>query len=136
MSHLQMTPESICSEFRQAANKQKQIDILANLNLCSPREIACLLRDNGEELPKKWVDTLQKPARKYTAPKPKPAAEQKTPAEADVGITVGKLRELLADLPDATRVMLSEVDALGAVSFRRDYIADQDRTYDTLTLTI
>ena len=63
MSKFEMDADLIVSDYRQAANKQKQIEILANLNLCSPREIAALLRDHGEELPARWVKALEKPAK-------------------------------------------------------------------------
>lgn len=48
---MEMTPAEICSEYRQAAHKQKQIQILAELNACTKKEIVKILSDAGEQLP-------------------------------------------------------------------------------------
>lgn len=58
-----MDPGEIVVDYRRAANKQKQIDVLANLNACQPRDIAELLQERGEELPKIWLTKLKKPRR-------------------------------------------------------------------------
>lgn len=59
----QMDPGEIVTEYRTAANRQKQITILADHNNCSERDIAELLQERGEPLPKKHLDMLDKPRR-------------------------------------------------------------------------
>ncbi|MBQ6398405.1 MAG: hypothetical protein IJI06_09715 [Oscillospiraceae bacterium] len=59
-----MDKAEIAIDYRRAANKQKQIKILAELNQCAERKIAEILVDAGEELPKKWQEQLLKPARR------------------------------------------------------------------------
>ena len=61
---MQMGPKEIARDYRTAANKQKQIVILAQLNQCAERRIAEILDAEGEELPKKWQVQLLKPARR------------------------------------------------------------------------
>ena len=61
---MQMGPKEIARDYRTAANKQKQIKVLAELNQCAERKIAEILDDEGEVLPKKWADQLSKPARR------------------------------------------------------------------------
>lgn len=56
-----MDPGDIVLDYRQASNKQKQIKILADMNVCSSRDIAELLQERGEPLPKMWVDKLARP---------------------------------------------------------------------------
>lgn len=46
-----MREEDICREYRQAKDKQVQIGILAEQNLCSREEIAAVLARGGEEVP-------------------------------------------------------------------------------------
>lgn len=61
---MQMGPKEIAVEYRTAVNKQKQIKVLAELNQCAERKIAEILAEEGEELPKKWQEQLQKPERR------------------------------------------------------------------------
>ena len=61
---MQMGPKEIAVEYRTAANKEKQIKILSELNQCSERRIAEILAAEGEELTKKWRDQLRKPSRR------------------------------------------------------------------------
>lgn len=49
---MQMTNEEICRSYRQAKNRQYQIKILADENLCSVEEIRRILIDNGALVPK------------------------------------------------------------------------------------
>lgn len=42
-----MEPKDIVKSYREAANKRKQIAILAQLNLCKESDILDVLRDNG-----------------------------------------------------------------------------------------
>ena len=48
---LPMTPGEIVSNYRQAADPKNQIKILADLNVCTPREIEEVLRAEGIDLP-------------------------------------------------------------------------------------
>lgn len=48
---MQMTPEEIVAEYRQAKSPLKQIGILADLNQCSKKEITAILTAQGEALP-------------------------------------------------------------------------------------
>ena len=53
---LQMTPEEIKRSYKQAADKRKQISILADLNLCDTGFIITILKENGipaDELPRR-----------------------------------------------------------------------------------
>jgi len=45
---MKMTPCEICREYHQAKNPGKQIDILADLNRCTPEEIKAVLQEAGE----------------------------------------------------------------------------------------
>lgn len=45
---MNMTPEEICREYRQAKHKDKYIQILADMNLCKPQDILAILSDKGE----------------------------------------------------------------------------------------
>lgn len=141
----QMEPDLIVSDYRQAANKQKQIEILANLNLCSPREIACLLRDRGEELPSRWVKQLEKPSkmseenrrRMSEAQKARQARirEEKARQDGFQGVTVGELRRLLADLPESCPVLMDGDAPLMRVSFFRQYDAGSQTTTDAVRIS-
>lgn len=141
MSKFEMDADLIVSDYRQAANKQKQIEILANLNLCSPREIACLLRDHGEELPARWVKALEKPARdseeyrrKRSEAAKARAAKAREAKAAPPGVSVGELRRLLTDLPESCPVLLDGDRPLLRVSFSRQYDAGSQATTDAVRL--
>lgn len=79
---MQMGNKEIAVDYRRAANKQKQIKILAELNQCAERKIAEILAAEGEELPKKWQEQLQKPARRSWKFPEEPEAPETEPAEA------------------------------------------------------
>ena len=145
MSKFEMDADLIVSDYRQAANKQKQIEILANLNLCSPREIAALLRDHGEELPARWVKALEKPAkdseehRRKMSEAAKARAAKAREAKAGEermasGVSVGELRRLLTDLPDGCPVLLDGDRPLLRVSFSRAYDGTTQTTTDAVRL--
>lgn len=141
MSKFEMDADLIVSDYRQAANKQKQIEILANLNLCSPREIAALLRDHGEELPARWVKALEKPAkdseenrRKMSEAAKARAAKAREAKAAPPGVSVGELRRLLTDLPESCPVLLDGDRPLLRVSFSRQYDAGSQATTDAVRL--
>lgn len=50
---MQMTAQEILRSYRQAADRQGQIRILADLNAATPEEIREVLRQYGETLPEK-----------------------------------------------------------------------------------
>lgn len=126
---LQMGDSEICTEYKNAANKVKQIEILADLNLCQPRTIAEILSRNGLELPKMWADRLKKPARRIKKTEP-----SEPTVNTDRGITIGTLIALLSDLPPETPVMLDTNTTLRWVTFMREYSADSDLAHDTAIL--
>ena len=141
MSKFEMDADLIVSDYRQAANKLKQIDILANLNLCSPREIAALLRDHGEELPARWVKALEKPAkdseenrRRMSEAAKARAAKAREAKAAPPGVSVGELRRLLTDLPESCPVLLDGDRPLLRVSFSRAYDGTTQTTTDAVRL--
>lgn len=55
---LQMDPGEILREYNAAAGKDKQIQILAELNCCRPLEIALCLREQGAALTGTWKARL------------------------------------------------------------------------------
>ena len=69
-----MSEEEICREFRLAASKTKQLQILADENVCTKKEIAEILIRNGEEGVPKW----------YTNP-PKEKKQKDQTIKADEG---------------------------------------------------
>ena len=77
-----MDKAEIVIDYRRAANKQKQIRILAQLNQCAERKIAEILVDAGEELRKKWQEQLLKPARRSWKFPEEPEAPETEPPEA------------------------------------------------------
>lgn len=50
---LPMTPGEIVASYRQAANKNNQIGVLADLNVCSKAEIVDVLTEQGVEIKKR-----------------------------------------------------------------------------------
>lgn len=45
-----MTEAEICREYREAKNQRAQVEILADLNLCSKNEILKVLMVNGQDV--------------------------------------------------------------------------------------
>lgn len=70
-----MPTEEIIREYKLAKYKRKQIEILADQNCCSKKDIALLLYGNGLEVDKRF---FTKPPKK-----PDPAAEQEQEATTD-----------------------------------------------------
>lgn len=67
---MNMTNEEIVRGYSQAANKAKQIKILADLNACSPGEIRAVLVQAGIEGGKAIRQRKQEPAPKSQASAP------------------------------------------------------------------
>lgn len=72
---MEMTPRQIASEFRTGKDKHKTIKVLAELNAVTQREIAQILADQGEEIPKAWRDKLSEPLKRPPRGKPVSAKE-------------------------------------------------------------
>lgn len=140
---MQMGPKEIAVEYRTAANRQKQIKVLAQLNQCAERRIAEILAAEGEDLPKKWQVQLQKPARrsrKFPDGEATPEDDAPAPVETPsvtaagggdseagnvarsprVGISLkeGAKRATDRDLFDAVATLLPEAAPVGADSIR------------------
>ena len=64
-----MTNEEIVRDFNQAANRMKQISILADQNLCTKQDIVAVLVDAGCEVPKVFL-----PKKRVETPEAKPMA--------------------------------------------------------------
>ena len=56
---MQMTDWEICQMFLEAADQKSQIMILADMNLCEPREVVALLRKNGIDTSKKALRRMK-----------------------------------------------------------------------------
>lgn len=110
-----MTNEEICREYRQAKTPLKQIRILADLNGCTKREIAEILREAGEELPAQFVKGP-----------PRPKAETERKALEDAGLlfpatTVGEILE-----PTRERMARAAVDVIARLLKDTDARKDQE----------
>lgn len=108
---LQMDPGEILREYNAAANKDKQITILADLNACRPMEIALCLREQGAALSGTWRARLSAHDRKESKKKDPPPEPEKTDANAGAcgrfqPLTAGQLQELLAGVPEDTPVQI------------------------------
>ena len=55
-----MGENEILRDYRTAANKRKQVQILADLNGCTKRQMAEFLISRGEEVDKRFVQKPQK----------------------------------------------------------------------------
>lgn len=109
---MQMGPKEIAVEYRTAANKQRQIKVLAELNQCAERKIAEILDAEGEELPKKCADQLSKPARRSR----KFPDGEATP-EDDAPVSPSD-RATDRDLFEAVSTLLPDAAPVGADSIR------------------
>lgn len=63
MKELLLEPGHIARQYREAKNKKKQLQILAELNLCTKEEIAEIVRGYGLEVPEEY---LKPPPKKET----------------------------------------------------------------------
>lgn len=88
MPDFYMPEEQILMLYRQASSKEKQIPILAELNLCETRDIARFLHEHGERIPVKYLKRLD--LNRRDAPR--------------ATARVGDLAELLRTLPQDSRL--------------------------------
>lgn len=89
-----MTPEEIVRHYTQAANKHKDIKVLADLNMVTPAEIRAVLAEagvEGVEVPKRIV------RKKKPAPPPFKAPDK--PPREDGPEVYRKIENILAALP-------------------------------------
>lgn len=93
---LQMDPGEILRDYNAAAAKDKQIQILAELNTCRPLEIALCLREQGAALTGTWKARLaahDRAGMRMELPKDGvdgPAARGPHPAQAPPSPCAGK----------------------------------------------
>lgn len=126
---MQMTNEEIVRDFRQAAKPRDQIAILAELNLCSKREIAEILIAAGcEGVPKYYLDGTkkQKPeepddvpdtddGKTGSGPPTPPAPEEEGPGKNDTLPEKTRRRMTARDLFDGLSRFCVDPDALSSV---------------------
>lgn len=127
---MQMGPKEIAVEYRTAANRQKQIKVLAQLNQCAERRIAEILAAEGEDLPKKWQEQLRKTARrsrKFPDGEATPEDDAPAPVETpsvtaasggDSSLGEGADRATDRDLFEAVATLLPAAAPVGADSIR------------------
>lgn len=104
---MEMSPEQIASEYRTAANRSKQIKVLAELNLVTQRQIAEILRAQGEELPGHWKEKLAQPLRRPPREKALTPKELGTELAAAIPAAETFRQELAAVLPAPAPAALS-----------------------------
>lgn len=68
-----MTPGEIVAEYKQAASPMKQIEILADENVCSKQDIVKILLEAGEKVPGQYLPKEKKAKASKAEPVPKPA---------------------------------------------------------------
>ena len=121
-----MGPHEIATDYRTAANKALQIKILAELNATTPLEIARILHEQGEPLPKRWVAQLaaEEPVSLEPAPK-------EIPGEV---LTVGLLRQYTEQLPPDTRILLPGDGSATRLIFTQCFAANTGEKSSTLQL--
>ena len=90
---MNMTPEAIVRDYKEAKEPKAQIQSLADMNLCEKREIEKILSDNGCKLP-------SKPASKKTSVEPEDSGE--CPKEKP-----HKSREALCQVPGIVREVVN-----------------------------
>ena len=120
---MQMTNEEIVRDYNAAANKSKQIKILAELNAVSPGEIRAVLAQAGVagvEAPKRIVP------RKTGAQGPVPVSDQAdVPRHADPFPMRGiydRIETILTALPEDASQCVRDMAGNLAVTLFRDYV--------------
>lgn len=101
MEKLQMTAQEILRSYRQAADRQGQIRILADLNAVTQEEIREVLRQCGEALPEKKragrskrepvqiEEETRGGAKPEPVTKPEPVAEPQNTTEPEMAAVMG-----------------------------------------------
>lgn len=107
---LLMDPGEILRDYNAAANRDRQIPVLAELNCCKPMEIALCLRDQGAEFSATWRARLSahdRKAGKRQEPQTDPPTDPAPELKADPApLTAGMLLMLLDQVPGDTPVRI------------------------------
>ena len=115
-----MTNEEIVRDYNQAANKSKQIKVLAELNCVSPGEIKAVLAQAGVagvEAPKRLTQRRTEASGAGIA---RPQGPATVPAAAEPGI-YDRIETILAALPEgASDYIKAMARNLVAAMFRED----------------
>lgn len=145
---MEMDKGQILREFNAASNKDKQITVLAELNLCQPLDIALALDEQGADLSDKWRERVRqhwaeqlpenpapKKTRKPRTPKALPDVSRPEPQrEHPETLTAGVLLQLLSRIPEATPIrvrgngtaatMMAYTEAWDAATWETQYILE------------
>lgn len=97
---LNMTPYEICESYRTAANPNKQITVLAQLNCCLREDIIEILQENNEPLKKRLYNRSPK----------KEQAPQETAPEHIIRADYIESPSLPESVEDAIRRRIAELD--------------------------
>ena len=109
---MQMTNEEIVRDYTQAANKQKQVRILADLNLVSPSEIRTILATAG-------VEGVKMPEK--IMPRKKPRADAEAAPAAPAADIYAWIDTILSALPEnASAFVRDTARNLAVALFRED----------------
>lgn len=95
---MEMTNGEIITSYRQAKDKKKQIEVLADLNMCSKDEIVEILKEQGvphRELPRNRGGNTVK---ETPTPAPIPAAAPREVVFHDIGKAKEEIPEPVAKL--------------------------------------
>ena len=107
---MEMTPNEILRDYNSAKNKRTQIQILADLNLCDPSDIAAILIEGGADkrtIPKEYKpDYCPPPVTSPSFRKPTPPPPPKfAPADPSATLKPRALHDWdrLVDIAEAVR---------------------------------
>lgn len=120
---LPMGPGEIVRDYLASKTPMKQIQVLAQLNACSTREIVRILEDQGAPIPKNY---RSKAAREDTPPPP--------PQLRPRILTAGSLRRILERVPEDTPVQILGSGVATAVNFLERFDAGLDASSYVLEL--
>jgi len=128
-----MDKGEIVREYRAAKDKKKELGVLADLNECSKAEIAEILVEGGEKVDKRWFREPPKKKQWQTAEEIESASsvtpdsfsvilsEAKDLSEEPAYITVGKLAQMLAQLPPDLPVYIGANARIERLCYERLY---------------
>lgn len=128
-----MDKGEIVREYRAAKDRKAQLGILADLNECSKAEIAEILVEAGEKVDKRWYREPPKKKTWQTADEVGAALEEAYPAvfgepkEEPAYITVGKLTQMLAQLPPDLPVYIGANTKIERLCYERLYTVARSR---------
>lgn len=111
---MQMTESEIVRSYREAKNKRNQIEVLADLNTCTPDDIRAILKNNGVDLRggsfKKKVTKEDAPEEKAAVTKPESIEipEEQLKENNSPGICMDEMKDPVMILPRIVRKTLEE----------------------------